>query len=110
MKIPDKFIFRQGDLVTVKARVRFDDDMDTRLQVELVGSPHTRTSLKREELLSLEGREWQAGDGVRVRNSSDPAKVVAFHKGMAWIEYPSGAMSTYAALDLEVDPSTPEEV
>jgi hypothetical protein len=105
MKVPDNYRFRAGDVVTVRARVRFnqeDGDEEDGVHVELVGSAYTRTRLTRDLLVTLEGRVWEAGDVVRnVNDHEDVGEVRAFENGVAWVRLNTGAYASYPALDLE---------
>lgn len=110
MKLPPGFAFRKGDTVTVVAQVKFSTEPDDD-RVHIMFDRHVTSTVKRDEIRTIEGRVWEEGDHVRnVNDRSDHGEVVAFRDGMAWVKLGSGAFTTYAALDLEPfdKPETPE--
>ena len=106
MNVPKGYRPREGDVVAVRAKVRFDFDLDPRddknVHVTLDGWKEMRVPLS--DLVAVEARTWKKGDRVRnVNDYSDRGEIIAFLDGQAWVKLGGGRFATFSSLDLEDD-------
>ncbi len=95
-------LLREGDVVAVRAKVKFNQGQDE-ADVHIIVGGYSRCAVPLTDVLSLESREWEFGDCVQDAREHR-GKVVGICEGMVWVKLWSGAFASYAALDLEPDP------
>lgn len=109
MKVPPDYLFREGDLVTIRARVRFTTepgDEDVHLKIA-ESSSHARVLIK--DVVSLEGRTWDLEDRVVFKGApSEPGEVVATSGDKVWVKIErTGDYVTADSIDLDPVPPQP---
>jgi hypothetical protein len=121
MSLPEGYLPREGDVLIVHLRVKFDcdaTDKDVHLHPTDRANSYQGLILPLSTVAGLHARHWRAGEAVRV--ASDPVdvgEVVAVRGGKVWVDMRSGAfasarhgtMMTYDANDLEPAPSPEDE-
>jgi hypothetical protein len=109
MKSIKNYIPREGDVVLLRARVKYDfgpaDDPEVeQVWFRLEGDYQDRR-LPLDRIQEVVERQWQVGDKVRsVNDHEDCGEVIAIHERMAWVKHLSGSFLSYPGLDLEFDP------
>lgn len=109
MKVPPDYLLREGDLVTIRATVRYTTEpVDEDVHLKVVGSSsHVRIPVK--EVVSLEGRFWDLEDRVVFKGApSEPGEVVATSGDKVWVKIDrTGDYVTADSIDLEPVPPQP---
>jgi hypothetical protein len=120
MPIPEGYLPRKGDELLVRVcvchdTVLGDPELDTMIQVEVVGSSHRRFFVDLDKIHSLHCRKWNEGDRVKSIEFDGPGTVLAVSDEWVWVlcetgEY-EGFRYTLPANELEpyVEPVAPTE-
>lgn len=99
-------MFRAGDVVSVKATVRYDQREGEKLYIEVGHSPVTAEPTE----VTMVTPRWDAGETVFVREHGpehEPVKaqVIATNRGKVWVELEDGTHLTVGVMCLERIPS-----
>lgn len=111
MTMPKGYVARKGDVVLVRARVKYDsDDAVERVHLAILDCEHAHIAVAPEFLTGLCGREWAVDDRVTIDEGDEglvPATVRAVAGENVWIEYDPGGFATVGTLDLRPAPVDP---
>jgi hypothetical protein len=89
MSLPDGYLPREGDIVVLHAKVKFDVDAgEDRVHCRLIGS-FADTSIPLNKVESLHCRHWNEGDMVIDPDNQNygPGKVVAALDDVVWVKF-----------------------
>lgn len=104
--MPPNYRPREGDVVLVLARVRFDADKeDKHVHIQIVGEEHIRAAVAIDGLAGVFNYGWKVGDRVCNKSQHSGAGVIiALRDKMAWVKRDDGSFLTYALNELEPGP------
>lgn len=108
MPLPKDYLPRDGDIIVVHAKVKFDvDPGEDRAHIRVVGS-HQDISVPLDKIVQIHCRKWSEGDEV-VWNDRH-GTVLAVHEDNCWLSVPGHCPSlvTAPANDLEPLAIAPE--
>lgn len=104
VKIPERYMPREGDVVAVHARVRFDFDAgDTDLHLTIGGFQKVTVDL--EDVVSWVSREWKPGDQIGWNDG--PGIVIAIVEDRVWVRSNATLRDEIVRLD-EIWPPLPD--
>lgn len=103
VKIPERYFPREGDVVTVNAKVRFNFDVgDTSVHLTIDGFQRVTAPLA--DVVSWVSREWKPGDQIGWNDG--PGVVVAIVEDRVWVRSNTTLRDEIVRLD-EIWPPVP---
>lgn len=122
MPLPKGYLPREGDVLVLHVKTRFDVESrdvsfgDRKIQVHVSpigGSSYHHFAVPLEDVVGIHCRKWSEGDRVRSTDEMAPVNmttgtVVATHEDKAWVQFDNGPLETVSANDLTAEP-TPDE-
>lgn len=101
-------MFSEGDVVTVRATVKYESDYDLGVCVDIDG--HYKPVFLQPEHLTLVHRHFDIGERVWMGDDHESCgTVLAVNDGFAWIKWENGTFSTEELSHLEHAPSLDEK-
>ncbi len=110
MPLPEGYLPREGDVLLLRAKVKFDvDPEDTSVHATCIGCTYRDVTIPLEEVFGLHFRAWEPHDKVQnIHDHEDCGEVFAVCDDKVWVKLDTGAMATFEANALEAQPdSTP---
>lgn len=99
MTLPTGYLPREGDLLTIRCRVRFNVDAgETEVHVAIVGADYKTFLLSFSDIVDLHCRAWEPHDKVKKEDAI--GEVIAVDDGVVWVKFEDGTRGAYPANEL----------